>query len=117
MTTYWTGYTWDPILFPFPETEIGFLKTNGLHVSLNLHDSQGPSIFHNFDISFHLRDLVGVRNWEKYYAPMATANGIDPSSGIAVPFNVTDEHYMFTLHDIVLLPLIQVLLLFITSSN
>ena len=42
------------------------------------------------------------------YAGMAKANGIDPTSGQAVAFNVTAKLYMDTLHDIVMQPVINV---------
>jgi len=48
---------------------------------------------------------------------MALANGIDPSTGQKVPFDVTDPHYMETLHDIVMQPLMEVLLAAASCSN
>lgn len=84
---YWTGYTWDPVLFPYPSRAMDVLHRRGLLVGVNLHDASG------------------VQSFEAEYAAMASANGIDPSSKRAVPFNVTSPHFMETLHSIVLAPI------------
>jgi hypothetical protein len=89
------------------------LKANNLHVSVNLHDASGSSSrfpkrkLFVIDRIFNIV-LKGVRNWDTYYAPMATANGINPQSGKPIPFNVTSELYMDTLHSIVMQPVIEV---------
>jgi alpha-glucosidase (family GH31 glycosyl hydrolase) len=37
----WSGFTFDPHLFPDPADSMGFLRAKGLHVTLNLHDASG----------------------------------------------------------------------------
>jgi len=86
---YWTGFTWDPNLFPNPVDAMGYLKQLGLHVGVNIHDASGVQLF------------------EQYYNEMAKANGINPSTGNPINFNVTSELYMSTLHSIVMQPLLD----------
>lgn len=72
----WTGYTWNPNLFPDYR---GFLKAvndKNLVVTLNLHPAQG------------------VRFWEKQYAEMAEKTGVDPATKKAVKFDFTSDDFV-----------------------
>ena len=72
----WTGYTWNPDYFPNPERFLKELHDRGLHITLDLHPSEG------------------VANHEQAYPEMARAMGIDPESGEKVPFDPTDPTFM-----------------------
>jgi alpha-glucosidase (family GH31 glycosyl hydrolase) len=80
----WTGYTWNPTLFPAPTQFLDKLHTAGLKTSLNLHPASG------------------VQPWETQYPAMAAAMGMDPAKKQYVPFNITDKkfatNYMNILH-------------------
>jgi alpha-glucosidase len=80
----WSGYTWNPLLFPNPKTFLDHLHEQGLKVTLNLHPASG------------------VQPWEKAYPAMAKAMGIDPATRKYVPFDITDKkfatNYMDLLH-------------------
>jgi hypothetical protein len=80
----WTGYSWEPTLFPDPAGFLGALHERGMRTTLNLHPADG------------------VRAFEDAYAQMAEAMGVDPSSGQPVPFDPTDpaflEAYFRVLH-------------------
>ena len=68
----WTGYSWEPTLFPDPAAFLRALHERGLRTTLNLHPADG------------------VRAFEDAYPRMAEAVGIDPASGDPVPFDLTD---------------------------
>ncbi|MBN1658531.1 MAG: DUF5110 domain-containing protein [Anaerolineae bacterium] len=72
----WTGYTWNPSLFPEPETFIGWLHEQGLRTALNLHPADG------------------VHPHEARYLDMAARLGIDPDSGMPVAFDATDPEFV-----------------------
>lgn len=72
----WTGYSWNTKLFPDYRTFLNELHKRDLKVTLNLHPASG------------------VRYYEDMYAEMATAMGIDPSTERAVPFNISDPHFV-----------------------
>ncbi len=72
----WTGYTWDPELFPDPRRFLAELHGRGLRVTLNDHPADG------------------VRAFETAYPAMAEAMGIDPASGAAVAFDATSERFL-----------------------
>jgi len=82
--TGWTGYTWNPELFPDYKGFLSFLHQEGLEPSLNLHPQEG------------------VAAHEEAYAPMATAMGIDPSTEQTIPFEIENptflENYFKYLH-------------------
>ena len=61
----WTGYSWEPELFPDPEGFLAELHRRGLRVTLNVHPADG------------------VRAFEDAYPAMAEALGRDPASGRA----------------------------------
>ncbi|MFT9009182.1 MAG: TIM-barrel domain-containing protein [Bifidobacterium sp.] len=72
----WTGYTWNKELFPDPQGFLHALHERGLHTTLNVHP----------------RD--GVRAFEDAYKKMATTLGIDPKSGEAVEFDLTNPKFV-----------------------
>jgi len=71
----WSGYTWDPSLFPDPDDFLKKIHAEGLKATLNLHPASG------------------VEPWEKAYPEMAKAMGIDPATRKYVPFDITDKKY------------------------
>lgn len=72
----WTGYTWNPDLFPDPEGFLAALHERDLRVSLNVHPADG------------------IRAFEDAYEPMATRMGIDPASGLPVNFDPADPGFL-----------------------
>ncbi|MGN0788402.1 MAG: TIM-barrel domain-containing protein [Christensenellales bacterium] len=78
----WTGYTFNPKLFPDYKAFFKELKAKNLHITMNLHP----------------RD--GVRYFEAQYAEMARANGIDPATKKTVEFDLTDEKFLTSYFDV-----------------
>ncbi len=80
----WSGYTWNPLLFPDPKLFLDNIHEQGLKVTLNLHPASG------------------VEPWESAYPAMARAMDIDPSTKTYVPFEITNKqfatNYMDLLH-------------------
>jgi alpha-glucosidase len=80
----WTGYSWNPLLFPDPGQFLTRLHADGLKTSLNVHPASG------------------AQPWEDRYPEMARAMGIDPATQKYVPFDITDKkfasNYMTILH-------------------
>lgn len=74
--TGWTGYTWNPELFPDPARFLGALHERGLAVTLNVHPADG------------------VRRHEAAYAAVASEVGLDPASGLPVSFDITDRTFV-----------------------
>ena len=74
--TGWTGYTWNHDLFPDPERFLTSLHERGLAVTLNVHPADG------------------VRRHEAAYPDMARALGIDPESGVGIPFDITSREFV-----------------------
>lgn len=72
----WTGYTWNRDLFPDHRAFLRSLASEGLSATLNLHP----------------RD--GVRAFEEDYAQVARDMGIDPASGKAVEFDLTNPRFL-----------------------
>ena len=72
----WTGYSWNTKLFPDYRAFLKELHRRGLKVTLNLHPASG------------------IRYYEDMYDEMATAMGIDPATEKAVPFNISDPHFI-----------------------
>jgi len=72
----WTGYTWDPKLFPDPAGFLKWASDEGLRTTLNLHPHSG----------------VGPH--EAQYADFARAMGIDPATKAQIPFDCADRKYM-----------------------
>jgi len=71
----WTGYTWDPELFPDPRRFLDALHDRGMQVTLNLHPA------------------AGVRRHESAYGPMMRRLGGDPASGEAIAFTIGDKDF------------------------
>ena len=80
----WSGYTWNPLLFPDPKAFLTNIHDEGLKTTLNLHPASG------------------VQPWEAAYPAMAKAMGIDPATKKYVSFDITDKkfaaNYMDLLH-------------------
>lgn len=79
----WTGYTWNNQLFPDHKSFLKKLANEGLASTLNLHP----------------RD--GIRAFEKDYPQVARDMGIDPASGKAVEFDLTNPRFVeayFNMH-------------------
>ncbi|BDZ43243.1 alpha-glucosidase [Paraoerskovia sediminicola] len=74
--TGWTGYTWNRDLFPDPAAFLAALHDRGLAVTLNVHPADG------------------VRRHEDAYPATARALGVDPDSGVAIPFDITDRAFV-----------------------
>ena len=74
--TGWTGYTWDPELFPDPKRFLDALHERGLAVTLNVHPADG------------------VRRHEAAYPEMARELGIDPASGLPISFDIADRAFV-----------------------
>lgn len=72
----WTGYSWEPTLFPDPARFLGALHRRGLRTTLNLHPADG------------------VRAFEDAYPAMARALGVDPDGGQPIPFDPTDPAFL-----------------------
>lgn len=72
----WTGYSWEPSLFPDPAAFLTALHERGLRTTLNLHPADG------------------VRAFEDAYPRVAEAVGVDPASGAPVPFDPTDRDFL-----------------------
>ncbi len=86
-TKGWTGYSWNRLLFPYPEPFLQNLHKEGLKVTLNLHPASG------------------VQPWEDAYPAMARAMGIDPASQKYVPFDITNKKFATNYMDILHHPL------------
>ena len=86
-TKGWTGYSWNRLLFPYPQPFLQNLHKKGLRVTLNLHPASG------------------VQPWEDAYPEMARAMGIDPASQKYVPFDITNKKFATNYMDILHHPL------------
>ena len=86
-TKGWTGYSWNRLLFPYPEPFLQNLHNEGLKVTLNLHPASG------------------VQPWEDAYPEMARAMGVDPASQKYVPFDITNKKFATNYMDILHHPL------------
>ncbi len=83
----WTGYTWDPYLFPDPDQFVKRLHADGVKLTVILHTA------------------AGIEPWEKYYPQMARAMGIDPATRKYIPFDPTDKKFVVNYMDFMLHPL------------
>jgi alpha-glucosidase len=70
----WTGYTWNPTLFPDPQVALAWIHRQGLRTTLNLHPADG----------------VGPH--EAAYPAFAAALGVP--QGEAVPFHISDPAFV-----------------------
>lgn len=71
----WTGYTWNPDLFPDPADFLEKLHRMGLKTALNLHPAEG------------------VHSHESTYPEMTRRMGIDPESQEPVAFDLADPKF------------------------
>jgi alpha-glucosidase (family GH31 glycosyl hydrolase) len=85
--TGWTGYSWEPELFPDPAAFLADLHRRGLRVTLNLHPHEG------------------VQPFEDAFPAMAEAMGVDPEGDVGVPFDITDERFAEAYFDVLHRPL------------
>ena len=83
----WTGWSWNRKLLPDAEALLPWFHSQGLHVTLNLHPSDG----------------VGPQ--EDQYAAFMHGMGADPSTKQTIPFDAADPKYMHTLFSDVFAPL------------
>lgn len=83
----WTGYTFDPSLFPNPASFLADLHRRGLHVTLNLHPS------------------YGVRPYEQGYTEMCERLGQDPAQRRPVNFDIADPLFAQSYFDVLHHPL------------
>ncbi len=72
----WTGYSWEPSLFPDPAAFLTELHRRGMRTTLNLHPADG------------------VRAFEDAYPAMAEAMGVDPDTEQPIPFDPTDRRFL-----------------------
>ena len=72
----WTGYTWNPKLFPDPKRFLDGLHERGLRTTVNIHP----------------RD--GIRAFEKPYAKAAATVGVDAEAQEPVEFDLTDPRFV-----------------------
>ena len=83
----WSGYTWNPLLFPDPGQFLARLHADHLKTSLNLHPASG------------------IQPWEEHYPEMARAMGVDPASRQHIPFDLTDKKFATNYMNLILHPL------------
>lgn len=72
----WTGYSWNTELFPDYRAFLNELRDSGLHITMNVHPSDG------------------VRCFEDQYADFARFMGIDPDTKEPVGFDITDPKFI-----------------------
>ena len=85
----WTGYSWDPSLFPFPADTVDYMHARGLHTGANLHDASG------------------MNSWETQFPAFCAAMGLDAATTTKAPFTLTNKSYVLALEDQVLKPLMD----------
>ncbi|KAJ3030044.1 UNVERIFIED_CONTAM: hypothetical protein HDU68_010299 [Siphonaria sp. JEL0065] len=78
----WTGWTWDPNLFPNPQRFLSSLKEQGLRTTVNLHPADG------------------IKPHESSYLELATRLGY--SNNVTIPFQSTNATFMKEFFDIVI---------------
>lgn len=85
----WTGFTWNRGLFPDPAGLLGYLKQEGMQVTLNLHPADGVAWF------------------EKQYPEMAEWMGAnpDPAEKDTIKWAGSDKRFMSGWYNTVLRPL------------
>ena len=80
----WTGYTWNPEMFPDPKAMLDWLHERHLKVTLNDHPADG------------------IRACEDLYPAMAREMGIDPESEYPVDFDASSEKFLKAYEKVVL---------------
>ncbi|KAK1777708.1 glycosyl hydrolases family 31-domain-containing protein [Copromyces sp. CBS 386.78] len=78
----WTGYSWNPDLFPFPENFLDNLHNMGLKVTVNDHPADG------------------IRAFEDQYKVVAEALGHDTSNEEPIRFDCTDKKFLDAYFDV-----------------
>ena len=71
----WTGYTWNPDLFPDPEKFLNDLHDFGLKTALNLHPA------------------LGIYPHESQYEAMAERLNVDPKTEQPIPFDIANPDF------------------------
>lgn len=71
----WTGYTWNPELFPDPKRFMDKLHEMDMKITLNVHPADG------------------VRGHEEMYLPMAKEMGVDYENEDKVPFDASSRKF------------------------
>ena len=85
----WTGYTWNPDLFPDPQGFLDDLHSLGLRTALNLHPA------------------LGVYPHEQQYPEMAERLGVDPETEEPIPFDIADPKFTAAYFDVLHHPMEQ----------
>jgi alpha-glucosidase len=85
----WSGYSWNPVLFPDPQLFLHHIDDEGLKATLNLHPASG------------------VQPWEAAYPAFAKAMGIDPATKKYIPFDITNKKFATNYMDLLHHPLEQ----------
>jgi len=83
----WTGYTWNPELFPNPQGFLEGLHSLGLKTALNLHPA------------------AGVHPHEQQYPEMAERLGIDSESSQPLAFDIANQDFTAAYFDVLHHPL------------
>lgn len=83
----WTGWSWNRTLFPDPAKFLGWLDTEGIRSTFNLHPADG------------------VKCGEDRYADVARDMGIDPASKQTVPWMSSDKKFIRSMFRNVLSPM------------
>ncbi len=83
----WTGWTWNKSIFPNPEKFMGYLKDNGLKVTVNLHPAEG------FD------------HWEECYPALSESLGSDPADTSRIEWINSDKKFMTNMFEQVMHPM------------
>lgn len=83
----WTGYTWNPELFPDPSGLLKWLHERQLKVALNLHPA------------------LGIRAHESCYSAVADFMGVNKALEEPVPFDIADPKFVSAYFDLVHHPL------------
>ncbi|KAK3338866.1 glycosyl hydrolases family 31-domain-containing protein [Neurospora tetraspora] len=78
----WTGYSWNPDLFPLPENFLSNLHDMGLKVTVNDHPADG------------------IRAFEDQYKLVAKALGHDASKEEPIRFDCTDKKFLDAYFDV-----------------
>ena len=78
----WTGYTWNPKLFPDPKRFLNRLHERGMRTTLNVHPADG------------------VKGHEEMYVEMAKAMGVDYEKEDPVICDLADPNYLEAYFDI-----------------
>ena len=83
----WTGWTWNRSIFPNPEKFMGYLKDNGLKVTVNLHPAEG------FD------------HWEECYPALSESLGRDAADTSRIEWVNSDKEFMTNMFEQVMHPM------------